>query len=70
VQEALAAGERAIQAQKQQIADRDAEISQAQAMLNTQTKEIESLQKENSSLLHNPFFLIGLGLVGGILLTK
>lgn len=69
----IAAGEKAITDQQKVIEKQKEEIKDVNLMLQTSNQEearvknaLDAQEKKDDSIWHNPFFLIGLGLVGGV----
>lgn len=66
----MQAGEKAILAQKEQIRIRDKEILDLKNQVKLQSDQIAQLKKSEDAWYHNPFFLVGSGIIGTLLIIK
>lgn len=66
----LEACDQALQAKKKELAICDAGVNLLHSSINELTEQVDSLREAESTWYHNPWILIGLGIVGGVLLTK
>lgn len=59
-----------VKAQRKELELSDLAIKQSQDSLMKLTQELETEKNKSSAFYRNPFFLIGIGLIGGVLIAK